>query len=95
MYAVYMYTGFYSSFSYLFAAPFQKQASLLYIEDDNAMLEVDDKLLTPLQLHSFVSYPFCTHPPLTAPTEQICALFILASRCAVLAPALSRKIPEE
>lgn len=29
--------------AYLIAAPFQEQAILVYIDDDNAMLEVDDK----------------------------------------------------
>lgn len=40
---VYRNTGCDSSLSYLFAAPFQEQASLVYIDDDNAVLEVDDK----------------------------------------------------
>lgn len=39
---MYRYIGFDNSLSYLFAATFQEQASLVYIDDDNAMLEVDD-----------------------------------------------------
>lgn len=42
MSTIYRYTGFYSSLSYLFAAPLQEQANLC-TEDDNTMLEVDDK----------------------------------------------------
>lgn len=34
-------------------------------------------LLIPLQLHSFLAFPFYSHPSLIAPTEQNLTLFIL------------------